>query len=99
MANRFSEQLFDAIGTIVDKRIESVKKDKTILCRVDDNSNAANGEYTVSNESVKFTARSEGGKYYVGQNVWVLIPNGDYNNDKLKLEISQFRMIINVSIM
>lgn len=83
MANKFSEELFEAIDVILGKRLETVDKDKTILCVVEDNKNAADGEYTVSNASAKFTAYSENPKYSIGQNVWVLVPAGDFNNDKL----------------
>lgn len=83
MANKISEQLFEAMDVLIGKRILDVEKDKTILCTIDDTTNASKGEYTVSNASARFTAYSENTKYRVGQNVWVLIPNGDYNNDKL----------------
>lgn len=83
MANKISEQLFEAVDVLIGKRILDDKKDKTILCTIEDTSKAESGEYTVSNASARFTAYSENTKYRVGQNVWVLIPDGDYNNDKL----------------
>lgn len=79
---KISETLFEALDIIINKRLESVQKDKTILCVVEDTSKAKEGEYTVSNASAKFTAYSENVNYVVGQNVWVLIPEGDYNNEK-----------------
>lgn len=79
---KISETLFEALDIIINKRLESVQKDKTILCVVEDASKAKEGEYTVSNASAKFTAYSENVNYVAGQNVWVLIPEGDYNNEK-----------------
>ena len=79
---KVSDTLFEALDIIINKRIEAVQKDKTILCVVEDNSKAEEGEYIVSNASAKFTAYSENTAYRNGQNVWVLIPEGDYNNEK-----------------
>ena len=80
---KISEQLFEAMDVIIGKRLEAVQKDKTILCVVEDASKASEGQYTVAYGSTKFTAYSENTKYLKNQNVWVLIPDGDYNNDKL----------------
>ena len=79
---KISDTLFEALDIIINKRIEAVQKDKTILCVVEDAANAKNGEYVVSNAAAKFTAYSENTNYVQGQNVWVLIPEGDYNNEK-----------------
>lgn len=83
MANKYSEELFGAIDEIVKKRLEKLNKDTTILCSIEDNSEAADGKYTVLNNALRFTAYSENTDYQVGQNVWVLVPDGDYNNTKL----------------
>ncbi len=69
MANKISEQLFEAVDVLIGKRILDSAKDKTILCTIEDNSKAAHGEYTVSNASARFTAYSENTKYRNGQNV------------------------------
>lgn len=83
MGNRISEDLFQAIDVIVRQRIRAVEKDTTILCTVESNTYAAEGRYTVSNSAAKFEAFGTDTSYRVGQNVWVLVPDGDYNNDKL----------------
>lgn len=83
MANKYSEELFGAIDEIIKKRLEKLNKDTTILCSIEDNSEAADGKYTVLNNALRFTAYSENTDYQVGQNVWVLVPDGDYNNTKL----------------
>ena len=46
-----SEDLFTAIKTIVDKQIDKVHYDKTIVCTIEDNSRASKGEYIVSDGS------------------------------------------------
>ena len=69
MANRISEDLFQAIDVIVGQRIRSMEKDKTILCTIEDNSHAAEGKYTVSNAAARFDAFGQDTTYRVGQNV------------------------------
>lgn len=80
-----SEDLFTAIQTIVDKAIKKVKYDKTIICTIEDNSKASEGEYTVSDGSISFTAYSETTRYTKNAKVYVIIPEGDYENKKLIL--------------
>ncbi len=83
MTNKYSEELFGAIDTIIDKRLQALNKDITILCNIDDDTDAAKGKYIVSNNGLKFTAFTEKTDYVVGESVWVLIPNGDYENTKM----------------
>lgn len=78
-----SEELFTAIKTIVDKQIDKVHYDKTIICTIEDNSKASQGEYTVSDGSTSFTAYSEKTNYTKGAGVYVTIPQGNYENKKL----------------
>lgn len=78
-----SEDLFTAIKTIVDKQIDKVHYDKTIVCTIEDNSKASQGEYKVSDGSTSFTAYSEKTNYTLGANVYVTIPQGNYENKKL----------------
>lgn len=84
MANKYSEELFGAIDTLIEKRLQSLNKDITILCTIEDTTNAeAKGEYIVSNSGLSFNAYSNKTDYAIGQSVWVLIPDGDYNNTKM----------------
>lgn len=83
MANKYSEELFGAIDEILKKRLEKLNKDSTILCSVEDNSEATEGKYIVLNNALRFVAYSENTDYQIGQNVWVLVPDGDYNNTKI----------------
>ena len=83
MAFFTSEDLFNAIKTIVDKSISKVSYDKTIVCTIEDNSKASEGEYKVSNNGQSFTAYSEKTNYTLGASVYVIIPQGNYENKKL----------------
>lgn len=83
MAEQYSEKLFESIDIIANSAIQKISLDKTILCTVEDNAHAKEGKYTVSNDAARFEAYSQDTNYRIGQNVWVLIPEGDYNKDKL----------------
>lgn len=79
---RLSENLFTAVDTIYQERIKSLKFNKTVKCSITDISNASKGEYTVTDGSSTFTAFSEITTYQVGNYVYVLVPNGDYTQQK-----------------
>ena len=83
MANKYSEEFFGAMDLLISKRLENLSKDTTILCNIEDTTDAQNGKYIVSNSGTNFTAYSEKTDYVEGQNVWVLVPDGNYENTKL----------------
>lgn len=83
MANKnYAEELFAAIDEIIRKRFETLEKDVTIPCTVEDISKANEGKYIVHYNNLTLTAYSENINYTLGDTVWVLIPAGDYNNTK-----------------
>ena len=81
MSNSMSEQLFEAIETIVDQRLSQVKFDETIQCTiVKAVPNEAN-LYEVKNNQVIYQAiAKEGEKYQENDIVYVSIPSGDYTS-------------------
>ena len=80
--NEAMENLFKAIDIITQERLANLGYDKTIKATITDDSNADKGEYTVSDGSSDFVAYSNV-KYSVGTIVYVIIPQGDYDNTKL----------------
>ncbi len=80
--NEAMENLFKAIDIITQERLTNLGYDKTIKATITDDSNADKGEYTVSDGSSDFVAYSNV-KYSVGTIVYVIIPQGDYDNTKL----------------
>mgnify|MGYP003295810150 CR=1 FL=1 len=53
--NTIEEQLFDAISTIVEKRIANLEYDKTVVCTVTDISEAEQKNiYTVTDGNARF---------------------------------------------
>lgn len=79
----YAETLFDAVSVLIDKKIESVKFDETIKAVIVDDNRADDGIYTVSTGSVKFTAYSTEVEYKNDDPVLVMIPQGNYDNQKI----------------
>ena len=86
MANEFNDMLqnlFGAIEEISSAQMNSLNFDKTVTAQIKDATNAEKGEYIVSDGSTTFKAYSDNPNY--GEEAWVYvqIPNGDYNNQKI----------------
>ena len=80
-----SENLFQAMDIIIAERLNGLNYDKTILCKIEDDSKKDKGEYVVTDGSSTFIAISESTdiKYMKGSSVYVTVPNGDFNQQKL----------------
>lgn len=63
--------------------MKAISFDKTIICKIEDNSMRKEGKYYVSNGSNSFYAFSDKLDYRKGMSVYVTIPEGDYNNQKI----------------
>lgn len=76
------EELFQSVDIIVNSKLNSLKYDITELCTIEEVK--GDKEYYVSNGSAKYIAYAqEDAKYTKGVSVYVVIPQGDYNNQKL----------------
>lgn len=84
-----TQQFLQAMETIADNKINSIKYDQTYIMKIKDISKRDEGKYLVSNDSIQFTAvvkEEDFTTYYAkGDQVYVLIPQGDFNNDKIIL--------------
>ena len=78
----YSEIFMQSVDLLVHKRMSELQFDKTISCQIVDNSAADRGEYSVSDGATTFTAYSKDVTFKQGDNVYVTIPNGDFNNQK-----------------
>lgn len=78
-----SEGIFQAIDIITSMRLSDLQYDKTLICTIEDTSNAESGEYVVSDTTSSFKAYSDNTKYLMGTKVYVTVPNGDMNNQKI----------------
>ena len=79
MENDFNENLFQAIDTIITKRLEEVVFDETIQCSIVTRMSKDGNEYEVKNNSVIFKAiAKDGEEYREGDNVCVsVLANSD----------------------
>ena len=81
-SENYISSLLTAIDTVVNERLSQIAYDKTIICTILDDSDAKNGNYFVSDGSVKFWAQSENTRYLAGDQVRVTVLNGDMTKEK-----------------
>lgn len=80
--NNISESLFKAIDIITSKRLTELEFDKTIIATITDTTNAAFGDYVLTDGATTFHAYSSDVSYKTGTNVYVTVPNGDFSKQK-----------------
>lgn len=85
MTKDYGEIICTAVDEIVRARINSLEFNVTKTCTIIDINSRKQGKYGVSDGSISFTALSQDTTYNLDDSVLVLIPNGDYKNDKLIL--------------
>lgn len=78
----YGEILCTAVDQIIAKRLEDLEYDITKLCTIVDDTHRNQGKYVVSDGAIRFEAYSTDNSFRNGNNVLVLIPNGDYNMQK-----------------
>lgn len=88
-SEKYTEDLFQAIDTIIANRVSKLPYDQTIICTIENNSQAEYGKYWVkasnstSNLDAKFAVFSNKTDYKVGDKVYVRIPMGDFTQQKV----------------
>lgn len=80
--SNFSENIFEAVDTIVQRRLNEIAYDITKEFTIVDNSSREEGKYVVSDGSIQFIAYSENKKYKKDDIVYITIPNGDFSQQK-----------------
>lgn len=81
--NEAMENLFKAIDIITAERLSNLGYDKTIKATIIDDSKSAQGQYTLTDGSSTFVAYAADVLYKKDMTVYVIIPEGDYNNQLL----------------
>ena len=76
------DKICSAIDLITEKRIQGLEFDRTISATIINADNSKDGEYTVSDGSSSFLAYSENTNYKVDEQVYVTVPNGDFDRQK-----------------
>lgn len=82
-ADFYTDAFCESVKIIGESLLEGLAFDKTIVCIITDDSKREFGTYTVSDGSVSFIAYSENTSYRNNSEVYVTIPNGDYDNNKI----------------
>lgn len=85
MANQQIEDIIcDAVNILVDAKIDGLEFDKTIQATILSCVDEATGRYKVKYQNSTFTAFSQDldTEYRTSQMVYILVPQGDFNNTK-----------------
>lgn len=78
-----TNDLFDAVDTIVKSRIQKLEYDQTVEAKVVSNKQRAEGIYKVEYQSAIFDAYADSSvAYYENERVYVMIPKGDFTKQK-----------------
>lgn len=82
--NEAMENLFKAIDIITAERLSNLGYDKTIKATITDDSQSAQGRYTLTDGSSSFDASCDPATIYKkDMMVYVIIPEGNWDNEKL----------------
>lgn len=77
-------QLLEAVDIVTSKRVNALGFDKTLICTIESIENAKNGAYRVTDGVSHFQAYADTTiPYTVGLKVYVKVPNGDMNSQKI----------------
>lgn len=81
--NDYGNIFCESVDTIITQRLAGLKYDQTVLCSIVDDSKREKGIYRVTNGSIIFEAVSSETNYRNDNNVYVLIPEGNWNETKI----------------
>lgn len=81
-SNFFENQILEAIETVANGIVSKIKFDQTILCTITNDEKRKKGIYEVTDGTSTFEACSNDDSYREDMIVYVLIPQGDYENQK-----------------
>ena len=85
MDSNIGEIVCEAIDTIVSKKLEDLKYNITETCIITDDTSAKIGKYIVKGDNFTYTAYSTNTTLKKDDRVLVMIPNADYDEQKIIL--------------
>lgn len=83
--NELQEKLLKAMDIVNAQALSSVAYDKTIICTIEKDDEAKNGKYEVTDGSTFFEAYSSDTSLKAGTQVYVIVPEGNFENQKMIL--------------
>ena len=81
--NELQEKLLQAMDILNAQALSGISFDKTITCTIEDDTHKKEGKYTVTDGTKSFTAYSTDTSYRINNTVYVTIPQGNYENQKI----------------
>lgn len=81
--NSYQDKLLEAMSIVSSQLISSIPYDKTITCTIIDDSKKSTGEYRVTTGDATFEAYSSDTSLKKDDVVYVTIPEGNYDNQKI----------------
>ena len=81
--NEIQNKILSAIDILNVQALSTIAFDKTILCIIEDDTNKKEGKYIVNDGSRSFTAYSTETGYRNQEQVYVTIPQGNFENQKM----------------
>lgn len=81
--NELQDKLLKAMDILNAQALNSISFDKTIICKIENDKDKKEGKYEVSDGNTVFTAYSSDTKLQSGDVVYVTIPEGNFENQKM----------------
>ena len=81
--NELQEKLLKAIDILNAQALNSISFDKTITCKIESDKNKKDGKYEVNDGNRIFTAYSTDTSFRAGDTVYVTVPEGKFENQKM----------------
>lgn len=81
--NELQDKLLKAMDILNAQALNSISFDKTITCTIENDKDKKQGKYEVTDGSAIFVAYSTDDRYRNGDVVYVTIPQGNYENQKI----------------
>lgn len=81
--NELQDKMLQAMSIVNGKLLDTISYDTTITATISDNKDKADGKYILTDGSKTFTAYSTVTNYSNNTTVYVTIPNGNWENQKM----------------
>ena len=81
--NELQEKLLKAIDILNAQALNSISFDKTITCKIESDKDKKDGKYEVNDGNRIFTAYSTDTSFRAGDTVYVTVPEGKFENQKM----------------
>jgi hypothetical protein len=81
--NELQDKLLKAMDILNAQALNSISFDKTITCKIENDKDKKDGKYEVNDGNRIFTAYSTDTRLRTGDTVYVTVPEGNFENQKM----------------